>query len=298
MGSLQHNKTIAVGAPVNKVVFGSTNLSWRGFYVQANNAFVLTSETAVKLASDAFDAYFKVENNSVGQFDDTPSTDWQDLKLPGIDAQVAFSPHSATNAKLGGIADDIENHTTSSLLYSLAFLYETPGVILNAIKAVTGKDNLFVYGISDKHVGGLDVQDPNGNVSPVFAAQLSADVPEPFKSEPSGGGGTRMHHKFTVIDFDKPTARVYLGSYNFSTPADRKNGENLVVVRDRRIAVSYMIEALSIFDHYSFRVAQNKAHEAGQKLHLAKPPHAAGEKPWWDDDFTVAHKIKDRILFS
>jgi phosphatidylserine/phosphatidylglycerophosphate/cardiolipin synthase-like enzyme len=299
MGSLQHNKTIAVGAPVNKVVFGSTNLSWRGFYVQANNAFVLTSETAFKLASDAFDAYFAVENNNVGQFDDTASADWHDLALPGIDAKVAFSPHSAANAKLGGIADDIKNNTTSSLLYSLAFLYETPGVVRDAITAVTKNDSLFVYGISDKHVGGgLDVQDPSGNVAPVFAAQLSADVPEPFKSEPSGGGGTRMHHKFTVIDFDKPTARVYLGSYNFSTPADRKNGENLVVVRDRRIAVSYMIEALSIFDHYSFRVAQNKAHEKGQKLHLAKPPRAAGEKPWWDDDFTVPHKIKDRILFS
>jgi len=25
-----------------------------------------------------------------------------------------------------------------------------------------------------------------------------------------------MHHKFTVIHFDKPTARVYLGSWNFS----------------------------------------------------------------------------------
>jgi len=84
-------------------------------------------------------------------------------------------------------------------------------------------------------------------------------VPEPFKSEPTGGTGTRMHHKFTVIDFDKPTARVYLGSYNFSTPADRKNGENLVIVRDRRIAVSYMIEALSLFDHYSFRVAHKTA---------------------------------------
>jgi len=23
-----------------------------------------------------------------------------------------------------------------------------------------------------------------------------------------------------------------------------------------------------------------------------------GEKPWWDDDYTVAHKIKDRVLFS
>ena len=43
--------------------------------------------------------------------------------------------------------------------------------------------------------------------------------------------------------------------------------------------------------------AQKKAKEKNQKLHLARPP-AAGEKPWWDDDFTVPHKIKDRILFS
>ena len=97
-------------------------------------------------------------------------------------------------------------------------------------------------------------------------------MPEPFKSEPTGGSGTRMHHKFTVIDFDKPTARVYLGSYNFSTPADLKNGENLVIVRDRRIAVSYMIEALSLFDHYSFRVAREE--RRGERREAA-PPQAA-----------------------
>jgi len=147
-------------------------------------------------------------------------------------------------------------------------------------------------------VGDLDVQNPGGNRGIVYAKELSANVPEPFKSEPTGGGGTRMHHKFTVIDFDKPTARVYLGSYNFSTPADRKNGENLVLVRDRRIAVSYMIEALSMFDHYSFRVATAAAHEKGIKLHLLKPPRAAGEKPWWDEDYTVPYKAKDRELFS
>jgi len=221
-----------------------------------------------------------------------------DLGLAGIDAKVAFSPHSAANAKLGGIAADIKTNTTSSLLYSLAFLYETPGVVLDAIKAVTADKNIFVYGISDKKVGGLDVQDPSGNVAPVFAAELGADVPEPFKSEPTGGTGTRMHHKFTVIDFDKSTARVYLGSYNFSTPADLKNGENLVIVRDRRIAVSYMIEALSLFDHYSFRVAEKAAAAKDQKLHLSRPPRTPAEKPWWDDDYTVAHKIKDRVLFS
>ena len=212
--------------------------------------------------------------------------------------RIAFSPHSATNTKLGGIAEDIKTNTTSSLLYSLAFLYETPGVVLEAIKAVTADNNIFVYGISDKKVGGLDIQDPSGNVAPVYAAELGANVPEPFRSEPSGGTGTRMHHKFTVIDFDKPTARVYLGSYNFSTPADLKNGENLVIVRDRRIAVSYMIEALSLFDHYAFRVAEKTAADKGQKLHLARPPRAPGEKPWWGDDYTVAHKIKDRLLFA
>jgi phosphatidylserine/phosphatidylglycerophosphate/cardiolipin synthase-like enzyme len=301
MGSLQHNKTIVVGGTVNKVVYGSTNLSWRGFFVQANNALVLTGQTAVDLSFKAFDNYFPApgaKNNDVAGFGATPSADWNDLGLAGIDAKVAFSPHSAANAKLAGIAADIKTNTTSSLLYSLAFLYETPGVVLDAIKAVTADSNIFVYGISDKKVGGLDVQDPNGNVVPVFAAELGANVPEPFKSEPTGGTGTRMHHKFTVIDFDKPTARVYLGSYNFSNPADRQNGENLVIVRDRRIAVSYMIEALSLFDHYSFRVAQKTAAAKGQKLHLARPPRAPGEKPWWDDDYTVAHKIKDRVLFS
>ena len=48
-----------------------------------------------------------------------------------------------------------------------------------------------------------------------------------------------MHHKFVVIDFNKPTARVYLGSYNFSSTADIKNGENLLLIRNRRIAVSF-----------------------------------------------------------
>ena len=298
MGSLQHNKTIAVNGPsVKTVVCGSTNLSWRGFFVQANNALILTGQAPVDIFLEAFDAYFDGAKNDVTGFGAAASADWKSLGLNGIDAQVSFSPHGAANAKLDEVAEDIKG-ATSSLLYSLAFLYESPGAVRNAIEAVTAGKDVFVYGISDKKVGGgLDVQNPDGNVAPVYATQLSENVPEPFKSEPSGGGGTRMHHKFVVIDFDKPTARVYLGSYNFSTPADLRNGENLVLVKDQRIAVSYMIEALSLFDHYSFRVAQQTAADAGTTLHLSKPP-AAGEKPWFDDDYTVAHKIKDRLLFG
>src|SRR5258708_35318526 len=102
-----------------------------------------------------------------------------------------------------------------------------------------------------------------------------------------------MHQKFTVIDLHKPPARVYPGSYNSSTPADLKNGENLVIVRDRRIAVSYMIEALSLFDHYSFRVAQKTAAAKGQKLHLSRPPRAPGENPWGTT--TTRSRTRSRI---
>ena len=295
MKSLQHNKTIVVDGPkVKKVVFGSTNLSWRGFYVQSNNAVVVEGSKPVALALAAFDKYF----DDPGEFGDSDSAKLTDLGLKDIDARVAFSPHAKSNSLLKKIGDDILDNTTSCLFYSLAFLAITPGVIKEAIKKVTSRKDIFVYGISDKKVGGIDLQMPDGNVAPVFASALDKNIPAPFSKEPAGGGGNRMHHKFVVIDFDKPTARVYLGSYNFSIPADEKNGENLLLIRDRRVAVSYTIEALRIFDHYHFRVAQQQAKKARKKLQLARPPGKAGEKPWWDEDFTNARKIRDRELFA
>lgn len=297
MGKLQHNKTIVVEATnIKAAVCGSTNFSWRGLYVQSNNAVIVYGEEAIKPFLEAFDNYWT--NNSPAGFGTTNSATITDLGLNGIDAKISFSPHSANNALLSSIADDIEKNTTSSLFYSIAFLYMTPGSIKEAIKNVSSKNNIFSYGVSDKKVGGLDVHKPNGNISPLYPAALSKNVPEPFKSEPTGGGGTRMHHKFIVIDFDQPAARVYLGSFNFSKAADTSNGENLLVIRDRKIAVSYMIDLLCLIDHYHFRVAQNEAKKAKKKLILNKPPRSANEIPWWSEYYTDNTKIQDRILFS
>jgi phosphatidylserine/phosphatidylglycerophosphate/cardiolipin synthase-like enzyme len=298
MGGLQHNKTIVVDGPAGqKAVCGSTNFSWRGLYVQSNNALILDGASAIKPFADAFDDYWT--NETPKAFGPTPpAAQWNSLGLDGIDAAATFSPHAASNVRLGAVADDVAKHTKSSLFYSLAFLYQTPGALLDAIKKVTADNDIFVYGISDRKVGGLDLQNPSTNVAPVYPSALSKGLPEPFKSEPTGGSGIRMHHKLIVIDFDKPSARVYLGSYNFSTAADTKNGENLVLVQDRRVATSYMIEALTLFDHYHFRVAQKEARTAKRKLQLALPPRAAGDVPWWQEDFTDPHKIRDRQLFA
>jgi hypothetical protein len=300
MGKLQHNKTIVVDGPtVKAVVCGSTNFTWRGLFVQSNNALVLKGESAVEPFLAAFEDYW--EHDTAAGFGATPSAEWTALGLPGIDAKVSFSPHAESNALLQSIAEDISEGTTSCVLYSLAFLYQTEGPIRDAIKKITKDDGIFVYGISDKKVGGLDLQKPDGNIAPVRPEALTKNVPEPFKSEPTGlagAFGNRMHHKFVVIDFNKPTARVYMGSYNFSSPADIANGENLLLIRDRRIAVSYVIEAVRIFDHYHFRVAQLEAKKAKKRLSLAKPPRKPKEKPWWAKDYEQARRIRDRELFA
>ena len=186
--NLQHNKVFVVDGPKGKTVAcGSTNFSWRGFYVQNNNALVLHGATAVAAYRAAFEAYWQGPPKGFG---DTASAKWTDLGLQGIDARVAFSPHSASNALLATIAEDIDKHTTSSLLFSLAFLYQTPGPVLAAIQDMTARADVFVYGISDRKVGGFDFVKPDGNVAPVYPSQLRKGIPPPFSAEPTGAAAS------------------------------------------------------------------------------------------------------------
>ena len=294
LGKLQHNKFIVVeGSNIKAAICGSTNFSWRGLYVQSNNAVVIYGEKSIEPFLKAFDNYWS--KGTVGAFSSTESATITDLQLDRIDAKISFSPHSEKNEILPTIAEDILQ-TESTILYSLAFLYQTPGSVKDAIKSVASKDGIFSYGISDKKVEGLDVHKPDGTVSPLYPAALTKNAPEPFQSEPIGGKGTRMHHKFIVIDFNKPSSRVYLGSYNFSKTADKSNGENLLIVRDRKIATSYMVDILCMVDHYHFRV--NESIKPKDKLVLLKPPRKDGEEPWWKEYYTDSIKIHDRELFS
>jgi hypothetical protein len=82
-----------------------------------------------------------------------------------------------------------------------------------------------------------------------------------------------------------------------SVAADSKNGENLLLIRDGRVATSYMVEALKLIDHYEFRVAQKNADTAQKKLTLQRPP-PPGKDPWWRKDWTDLHRIADRQLFA
>jgi len=309
MANLQHQKSIAIrGEGIATVLYGSTNHSWRGLYVQSNNSLAVHSTTAVDDYFAAFDNYFSARR-AADFIASTSAAGWLDLGVPGIDAKVAFSPHSETNGRLNEIGADIDT-ADSSVFFSLAFLGQTTrGPIGPALGRAIEREGMHVMGIADARVQagnlGLAVLSPDKRRRVVRAAALTGDVPPPFSTEPSGlsgedgnGRGTRMHHKFIVLDFDKPTARVYLGSYNFSEPADLENGENLVRVRDRTVATSYMIEALRMYDHYRFRVASEDEEEgAGHPLELKFPPQAGGTA-WFERDWTDPVRVRDRQLFA
>jgi hypothetical protein len=307
MADLQHQKSIAVlGGGLSTVVYGSTNLSWRGLFVQSNNSLVVHSLKAVSDYFTAFDTYFAAKR--AGDFRASASgAGWLDLGLPGVDAKVAFSPHSEANGRLKDIGADIDT-AQSSVFFSLAFLGQTKrGPIGPALGRALERNEMHVMGIADARVQagnlGLTVMTPDKKRRIVRSAALTGNVPPPFLTEPSGLAGvhgtergTRMHHKFVVLDFDRPNARVYLGSYNFSEPADTNNGENLVLIRDRTVATSYMIEALRIYDHYVFRIASD-GRPQGHRLELKLPPQA-GEDAWFHRDWSDPVRARDRVLFS
>jgi hypothetical protein len=310
MSNIQHQKSIAVrGKGINKVLYGSTNFSWRGFFVQSNNAAVVTSKKAVDDYFEAFDSYF--DSKTGKDFQKTESSDgWHKLGLTGLTAEVGYSPHTNDNGLLEDVGKDIAK-AKSSVLFSLAFLGQMKkGPIGPGLGRQIKSKDVFTLGIADANVKagnlGVSVITPENKRRLVRSSSLTKNVPAPFNKEPTGLAGvkgnergTRMHHKFVVIDFDTPDARVYFGSYNFSEPADQKNGENLVFIKDRTIATSYMIEALRLYDHYRFRTLQeNLGGQARKLITLRLPPRTQSEKPWWQAYWDDAIKKQDRLIFA
>jgi hypothetical protein len=310
MAGLQHHKSIAVrGNGLHKVALGSTNFTWRGFYVQSNNVVVVNGKKATDDYFEAFDQYFEAKRPEDFR-KSSVAVGWQPLGVAGVAAKVGYTPRSRKNGLLADVGKDIAK-AKSSVLFSLAFLGQMKkGPIGPALGRQIKSKTVHTLGIADAQVKegnlGVTVLSPDNRKRVVRSAALTQNAPAPFSNEPSGLSGskgqhrgTRMHHKFVVIDFDTPDARVYLGSYNFSEPADQQNGENLVMIRDRTVATSYMIEAVRLYDHYRFRTVQENAKGKALKVvELKLPPTKPSQKPWWQKDWDDPVRKLDRELFA
>lgn len=295
-GRQQHNKVLLVkrnGLPV-EVLAGSTNFSLRGLYIQANNALLFDDAAVATKFAEAFDAYWA----NPASFRQNPlSTRWWTVRdKPGSTVAVTFSPRSDATVSLTPIAEAIEQ-ATSSVLYSVVFLNQITGRVRDALDELMER-SLFSYGVAQR-TGGLTVRKPDGSRGLLPFAYLAERAPEPFKTEWSGnttGHSNMVHHKFVVLDFNGENPVVFTGSSNMAAGGEKANGDHLLRIADRKVAIAYAIEALKLFDHFHFRVKMQRD-DAPTELRLARPP-APGQKPWFEQYYRAGHvKERDRKLF-
>jgi hypothetical protein len=303
--NLQHNKVLIVksgGKPI-KVLFGSCNFSFRGLYIQANNTLVVSANEVATLFEDVFDLAFQNAEKPGAQWfvNNAIATKWYPVTVPGKPPLTfCFSPHSNPALSLQPVADAIAN-AKSSVFFAIAFLYQTTtGPVRAAIDKLM-QSTIFSYGISDKP-GGLAVYKPDKSIGLVDFAYLKQNAPPPFDTEWSGGSGIHQHDKFVVTDFGLPTATVFTGSSNLAPSGEQGNGDNLVMIQDPRVATSYAIEALRVFDHLHFRVRMANAGTAAkplQALTLQKPTAISGQPAWFAEYYkSGSQKEGDRKLFA
>jgi hypothetical protein len=94
-----------------------------------------------------------------------------------------------------------------------------------------------------------------------------------------------------VCDFNGDSPVVFCGSSNLAAGGETSNGDNLLAIYDKGIAVAYAVEAIRLFDHYRFRSLQENS-TSSNPLTLA----TTGDwtKPFYD---TKNIKFLERQLF-
>jgi len=303
-GRQQHNKVLIVkrnGIPV-KALAGSTNFSLRGLYIQANNVLLFCDKTAPGVFSQVFDAYWEpTEKQAAAKFRANPlsKTWWIVRDKPGSRVSLCFSPHAKEDVELSlsPVAAAIEEAETS-VLYAVVFLNQLTGRVRDALDELMNR-SLFSYGVAQR-VSGLAVSKPDGSRGLLPFAYLGKSAPAPFKEEWSGNTTDRsnmVHHKFVVTDFNGKRPMVFTGSSNMAAGGEAANGDHMICIEDRQIAIAYAIEALRMFDHFHFRVKTKEKEATGKPLTLAMPPEDGG-KPWFAPYYRKGHvKERDRKLF-
>lgn len=300
----QHNKVlikIENGTPT-KVFTGSANFSIRGLYVQANNCMVIEDADVAKLYTDYFDQVYELMRNGssgIGITKEEVTEKWYDFNKTELPVfSICLSPHSTADISLDKLKEAL-NHAESSVLFSVMQI-NGGGEPLSFLRSIPNDSPLFHYGIVQS-ISSKDGTDEKGNYDLVKQGKtadtvpfgyLKDKVPFPFQKEFSGGMGQVIHDKFVVIDFTSNNPIVFTGSSNLSDGGEKANGDNLIAIYDQNIAIAFGIEAVRLFDHYSFRYAMNNATVVNP---LALDNTDNWVKPFYEKD---NRKYRDRLVFG
>ena len=168
---------------------GSANFSVRGLYVQSNNIFVFDDPATATLYEQAFQQSWDDPHSFASS---SLAAGWHDAGghdgLPSY--SVCLSPHHDPDVSLKRVTDAITN-AKSSVLFAIMEIGAGGGQLLDAIKALPSRPELYAFGTTQRLDGSLHVEKSGDPADGTFIpfSYLSKYVPAPFKEEWSGGAG-------------------------------------------------------------------------------------------------------------
>lgn len=221
--SLMHNKFIIIDDAF--LWTGSYNITDRGSYYNDNNVVVFSSTTLAKYYNDEFDEMFYEGLFGVRSPDyEIPlrTVIIDDLKSGKIEVTPHFSPDTTITDK---VVDAINSSKES--IYFAVFSF-TKDEIGEALIKKHNEEGIEVIG--------------------VFESQQISIYSEYDRLKKEGlrvfedANKYNLHHKFFIVDKEI----VITGSANFSNNAEKRNDENLLVIKNKDIAERYYKEFLRV----------------------------------------------------
>ncbi|RQT15390.1 phospholipase D-like domain-containing protein [Burkholderia contaminans] len=315
---IMHDKFIVTDASSSaeptRVLTGSANFTTEGLTEQANVLHAFDSPALAALYNDR--AHALAGNPSIA---DTAklSPGWSaPMTIGRAQVRLAFSPEPA------GQRTEIDTIVAAiaAAKHSVCFcLFMPTDAALRDACFAAGDRGLMMFGLVNKiNVGSATKADAGQQAGQTLdAATLAnlelyhrnrdnhdvidaeyfspATVPQGFEPELRLFPGEPapafppvvIHHKFIVIDAEGANPVIYTGSANMSRNSEQYNDENLLEIRDQRIAAIYLAEFLRLYEHYRARAltinAKQHGTDGGTGAHarLALAPDSSWAKKYY-----------------
>jgi phosphatidylserine/phosphatidylglycerophosphate/cardiolipin synthase-like enzyme len=217
---LMHDKFIVLDR--SEVWTGSMNYTTGGVYKDDNNLICIHALQAASQYSHEFEQMF-----TQGHFGPRKQAI---LPIPGM--QIGTTPVEIYFSPRNGVANHLLAWIDSARvsIYFLAFSF-TSNDLGDALRQ-RALDGIKVEGV-------MDDGQVRSNQGTEFDAFRQAGLPVRLDGNVSG----LMHHKVMIID----ESIVITGSYNFTSSAELRNDENLIILEDRKIAAEFLDEFKRIY---------------------------------------------------
>ncbi|WP_027801058.1 phospholipase D-like domain-containing protein [Paraburkholderia dilworthii] len=283
-----------------RVLTGSANFTSEGITEQANVLHLFDSPELATLYSERAKAL--AGNPSIAETAKL-APGWSDAVTVGsAKVRVCFSPEpKSSRLQIDTIVDAIKK-AKHSVVFCLFMPTDAP---LRDACFAAGDKGLMMFGlvnhISVKSAQAAQEAQENGQIVTTTALAnmelyhrgrdqhdvIDAEyfLPRLFPAESAPSyAPVIIHHKFLVIDAEGANPIVYTGSANMSNNSEHFNDENLLEIRDRRIASTYLAEFLRLYEHYRARALAIRQRHGGTRQQLMLAPDGAWSKKYFVRD--------------